>query len=302
MEPMPPMIHAYRSAEQALCVNSYLVEGDDGVVAVDAPLLVSDARAARARLDALGKPLAGVLITHPHPDHYNGVTELAGDLDVPVVALADVDREIRARDADKRAQWAPVFGDNWPKVTTFPNRVVPVDEPVELAGLRFRPMDLGPGESVSETVWLLDGQRPPIAFVGDLVFEDSHPYVADGTTAAWIDSLTRAQRLLDPATALYVGHATPVGHPTSVLQDQKSYLLMLREVVDRLAEGAGELTAAAKEELVETMTAYTGGARMSFLLEWGSDAVAAELGATRRAAAGTARSQTRSRTGPTPAT
>jgi glyoxylase-like metal-dependent hydrolase (beta-lactamase superfamily II) len=71
-----PTVHVYRSAERGIFVNSFLVEGDDAVVAVDAPLLLSDAHAFRARLDALRKPLAGVLITHPHPDHYNGVTQL----------------------------------------------------------------------------------------------------------------------------------------------------------------------------------------------------------------------------------
>jgi glyoxylase-like metal-dependent hydrolase (beta-lactamase superfamily II) len=278
MRPMAPMIHPYRSAENALCVNSYLVEGDDGVVAIDAPMFVTDARAYRARLDALGKPLAGVLITHPHPDHYNGLTELvAGHDDVPIIALIDVAEEIRARDPEKRARWVPVFGDNWPKTPTFPNQVVPSGKAVELAGLSFTPIDLGPGESVSETIWLLDASRPQIAFVGDLVFEGSHPYIGDGMTAAWIDALTRAQDLLDLAAVLYVGHGSPVGHPSSVLQDQKRYLLMLREAVRRLAGGAGELTADAKKELVELMTDYTGGARMPYLLEWGADALAAEL-------------------------
>lgn len=278
MRPIAPMIHAYRSAENALCVNSFLVEGDKGVVAIDAPMFVPDARAYRARLDALGKPLAGVLVTHPHPDHYNGITALvAGHDDVPIVALADVAQEIRVRDPEKRAQWVPVFGDNWPATVTFPNQIVPAGQAVELAGLHFTPIDLGPGESVSETIWLLDGQRPPIAFVGDLVFESSHPYIGDGTTAAWIDALTKAQDLLDPATILYVGHGTPVGLPTSVLADQKRYLFMLREAVRRLAGGASELSTAAKRELVALMTGYTGGARMPYLLEWGSDALAAEL-------------------------
>jgi glyoxylase-like metal-dependent hydrolase (beta-lactamase superfamily II) len=277
MSGLPPMIHPYRTAERALCVNSFLVEGEDAVVAIDAPMFVPDARAYRARLDALGKPLAGVLITHPHPDHYNGVTELVGDDNVPIIALADVDREIRARDPDKRAQWMPVFGDAWPKTSTFPNQIIPAEQPVELAGLRFVPLDFGPGESVSETVWLLDGYRPPIAFIGDLVFEGSHPYLGDGRTAAWISALTRAQELLDPAAILYVGHGGTTGHPTTVLQEQKRYLLMLREVVRRLAEGAGTLSTEAKAQLVAAMTAYTGGARMTYLLEWGSDALAAEL-------------------------
>jgi glyoxylase-like metal-dependent hydrolase (beta-lactamase superfamily II) len=273
------MIHPYRTAERALCVNSFLVEGQDEIVAVDSPMFVSDARAFRARLDALGKPLAGVLITHPHPDHYNGIGELVDDDALPIIALPDVDAEIRARDPEKRARWVPVFGDEWPKVTRFPNRVVAPGEAVELAGLRFTPVDFGTGESVSETVWLLDGPRPPIAFVGDLVFERTHPYLGDGTTAAWLDALARARETLDPASLLYVGHGTPVGLPTAVLQDQTCYLLMLREVVRRLAGGAGELTAEAKRQLVEMMTAFTGGARMPYLLEWGADALAAELAA-----------------------
>src|SRR5262249_41121629 len=138
-------------------------------------------------------------------------------------------------------------------------------------------IDLGPGESVSETIWMLNGLRPPIAFVGDLVFEGTHPYLGDGTTAAWIDALARAQELLDPAAVLYVGHGSPVGLPTAVLQEQKRYLLMIGEVVRRLARGATELAADQKRQLVEVMTAYTGGARMTYLLEWGSDALAAEL-------------------------
>jgi glyoxylase-like metal-dependent hydrolase (beta-lactamase superfamily II) len=272
-----PMIHPYRTAERALCVNSYLIEGEVAVVAVDGPMFVSDARAYRARLDALAKPLAGVLITHPHPDHYNGVTELVAGFDVPVIALADVDREIRARDDEKRARWAPLFGDEWPATSTFPNRIVQAGETVELAGLHFTSIDLGPGESISETIWVLDQLRPPIAFVGDLVFESTHTYLGDGMTAQWLASLTRAQQLLDPATILYTGHGTPIGHPTSILQDQKRYLLMIREVVRRLADGAPQLTDDAKANLVEVMTDYTGGAPMTYLLEWGSDALAAEL-------------------------
>ena len=73
---MAPIVHTYRSGETGLFVNSYLVEGTEGVVAIDAPLLLSDGRAFRARLEALRKPLLGVLVTHPHPDHYNTISEL----------------------------------------------------------------------------------------------------------------------------------------------------------------------------------------------------------------------------------
>ena len=137
----------YRSGETGLFVNSYLVEGANGVVAIDAPLLLSDGRAFRARLEALGKPLLGVLVTHPHPDHYNTITDLVAGEEVPVIAHHDVDREIRASDDSKRAQWGPMFGDEWPASATFPNRTVADEETVELGGLRFTAWDFGPCES-----------------------------------------------------------------------------------------------------------------------------------------------------------
>ena len=57
-----PVIHTYRAAEPGLFVNSYLVEGEAGVVVVDTSLLVSDIEALRARLRALNKPLLAILL------------------------------------------------------------------------------------------------------------------------------------------------------------------------------------------------------------------------------------------------
>ncbi len=56
-----PVVHTYRAGETGLCVNSYLVEAESGVVVVDTNLLVSDIAALRARLAALKKPLLAIL-------------------------------------------------------------------------------------------------------------------------------------------------------------------------------------------------------------------------------------------------
>jgi glyoxylase-like metal-dependent hydrolase (beta-lactamase superfamily II) len=271
---MKPIVHTYRSSERALFVQSYLVESDDAVVSIDAPMFVSDARAYRARLDALHKPLVGVLITHPHPDHYNGVTQLVDGYSVPILALPDVDLEIRERDAAKRTQWGPFFGDEWPPTSTFPTATVADRDQVELGGLRFTAIDAGPGESVSETIWRLDGDDPMV-FAGDVVYNGLHPYIADGMTAAWIESLDRTAELLDRSTTLYIGHGPAVG--VTALQDQKRYLLMLREVVRRIAGGSEHLEPDAADEVVHAMRDYTGGAPLEWLLTRGGDAVAAEL-------------------------
>jgi glyoxylase-like metal-dependent hydrolase (beta-lactamase superfamily II) len=270
---MAPIVHTYRSGESGLFVNSYLVEGADGVVAVDAPLLLSDGRAFRARLEALRKPLLGVLVTHPHPDHYNTITELLAGEDVPVIAHRDVDREIRANDDAKRAQWRPVFGDEWPASATFPNRTVADEESVSLADLRFTAWDFGPCESEGETVWLLgDGDT---AFVGDLAFNGTHAYLADGHTDAWLDAIDRAEEALAGVRTLYVGHGPPT--VPAVLADQRRYLLMAREAIGRVASGRAQLTEDEANRVASLMERYLPGAPLGWLVGAGASAVAAEL-------------------------
>src|SRR5688572_26932253 len=109
-----PIVHTHAASPQGILVNAYLVETEHGVVAIDSMLTVTDARALRARLEALGKPLLAVLLTHGHPDHYNGVTELAAGKPVPVLATRTADEVIRRYDADKEALWKPVFNEEWP--------------------------------------------------------------------------------------------------------------------------------------------------------------------------------------------
>jgi glyoxylase-like metal-dependent hydrolase (beta-lactamase superfamily II) len=266
-------VHTYHSGETGLFVNSYLVEGTEGVVAIDAPLLVSDGRAFRARLEALKKPLLGVLVTHPHPDHYNTITELLAGEEVPVIAHADVDREIRAKDDAKRAQWGPMFGDEWPASATFPNRTVADEEPVGLGDLRFTAWDFGTCESESETVWLLDGGD--IAFVGDLAFNGTHAYLADGHTDKWLDAIDRAEEALAGVHTLYVGHGAP-GVP-AVLADQRRYLLMAREAIGRVASGRAQLSEDEANRVASLMERYLPGAPLSWLVGAGASAVAAEL-------------------------
>jgi glyoxylase-like metal-dependent hydrolase (beta-lactamase superfamily II) len=270
---MAPIVHTYRSGETGLFVNSYLVEGGDGVVVVDAPLLVSDGRAFRARLEALSKPLLGVLVTHPHPDHYNTITGLLAGEQVPVIAHGDVDREIRAKDDAKRAQWGPMFGDEWPVAATFPNRTVADEESVELGDVRFTAWDFGPCESESETVWLLgDGD---IAFVGDLAFNGTHAYLADGHTHAWLDAIDRAQEALAGVRTLYVGHGPPA--PPAVLADQRRYLLMAREAIGRIAGGRAQLSEDEANRVTSLMERYLPGAPLAWLVAAGASAVAGEL-------------------------
>ena len=92
--------------------NSYIVEGESGVVVIDSLLTRDGGSKVRKRVDATGKELLAVIVTHGHPDHYGGITTLVDGLgDVPIVALQGVDDVIRRDDASKGERLAK-FGIN----------------------------------------------------------------------------------------------------------------------------------------------------------------------------------------------
>ena len=288
-KPTFPVIHRYAAGAQGLYVNAYLVETPHGVVAVDATLTESDSKAFRAKIDSIGKPLLAVLITHGHPDHYNGVTNLLAGQAVPppVLATAGVDSVIRANDAAKEQQWKPVFGDEWPAQRTFPSRIVRDGESVTFDGATFTVHPLGPGESYNDSYWVLQGTRgtrrnpgtPGAAFIGDVVLNGVHAYMADGHTAAWLANIERVRDALSPNMTVYPGHGDPGG--PEMLAWESNYLTTYRSAVAMLARGSATLDSTSKAALVVRMKQFLPSDRLEMLIGMGADPVAAELAQSR---------------------
>lgn len=268
-------VHTYTAAAPGLFVNSYLMEGADGVVLVDAGLLVSDARALAARAAALRKPLVAAFVTHPHPDHFNGLPYVVAD-DVPVYATPRAAKTIEETAAAKREQWQPTYGPEWPDRFRVPDRRLDGGGAVEVAGLRIQVHDVGAAESHADSYLVAEAGGKRAAFIGDLAFDGMHSYTADGHSGAWLRALDRVASDL-AAVPLYPGHGSP--GDIGLLARQRQYLLMYREAVGRLAGGEPSLADTQKAELTRTMSSYLPGAPLDWLVGLGADAVAAELAA-----------------------
>ncbi len=270
---MTPRIHVYTAPADKFFVNSFLIETDQGVIVVDTQFLVSTARELGARLDGLGKPLAAVIVTHPHPDHYNGLPVLMQSRPpVPVYANAATIEGIRATQADKRATWTPVYGADYPTIDGLPDHPVGAEETLVIAGAELRLIDLGPCECADNAMVHLPQANALIA--SDLIYNGAHPWLAEHRTAAWIDRLDEVKARFGDVGTVYAGHGSP--GPVTMFDEQRGYITDFRERVARDA-GARDLDSAAVEAIVADTKRGREDWALEGLIEMNARAVAQEL-------------------------
>jgi glyoxylase-like metal-dependent hydrolase (beta-lactamase superfamily II) len=265
------VVHRYQATGGGVPVNGYLVEGASGLVAVDATLTASDGKTLRAFADRLGKPLLGVVITHPHPDHYGGLAELVRDLEVPRFATAGVIEVARRDDPIKEKILRPMFGDEWPAQRAFPDAVVADGESVELEDITLRVMDLGPGESPHDSIWMLEGQDT--VFSADLVYNRMHCYLADGFYAEWLANIDRLLRDLPAQVTMRPGHGEACG--LEALAWQRDYL---ETVLDATRAADWSTPETAKSAVLDAARAYLPARDLEFLLALSLEPLANALG------------------------
>jgi len=244
-------------------------------------------------LDSINKPLLAVLLTHPHPDHVAGATYLvtpktssssSTPTHIPIISLESVEGIMNATEETKRIQWTPIFKEEWISKWTYPNQNVKDEEAVTFDGLTYRVHDLGPGgDSDANSIWILENE-PNVAFVGDLVFNGHHPYIADDHIFDWLKNLERARDLLANVTTIYPGHGG--SGSIELIDSQERYLLTYIDAVRELSGGNSTLTEKAKAELTERMEEFLPGGGLSFLIAQSADPVAEELASAATAANG----------------
>jgi glyoxylase-like metal-dependent hydrolase (beta-lactamase superfamily II) len=254
---------------QVMPVNSFVIHGPGGIVVIDGMLTISDARLVHRAISESGKPLAGVVITHPHPDHYAGVAELVGDHDVPIVATAAVDQVIRRDDDLKNTVVGPMMGDEWPTRRRFPNQTVAPNASVQLGGIELTVTEVGPGESEVDTIWQLDGT---VLFAGDVVYSGMHSYLADGHWREWLELLRGLEKELPSDAILHVGHGE-AGTKTLIAR-QRRYI---ETFVDAITANSEAVAAGDHARVLQAMQALLPTDDLLFLADLSIDPVLAKL-------------------------
>jgi glyoxylase-like metal-dependent hydrolase (beta-lactamase superfamily II) len=270
---MKPKIHVYTAPADKFFINSFLIETATGVIVVDTQFLVSTAEELGASLDRLGKPLAAIIITHPHPDHYNGLPVLMRNrAPVPVYANQATISGIKTSQSEKRAAWMPVYGADYPAADGLPDHPLGVDEILDIAGTQLRLVDIGPGECADNAIIHIPEADALIA--SDLIYNGAHPWLAEHRTSSWLRQLDDVQGRFGNIPNIYAGHGPP---GTGELFDiQRRYITDFRKLISRHAKYS-TLSAAAVEAIVEATALGREGWPLAGLIAMNASAVAEEL-------------------------
>lgn len=80
-------VHTYTAPEAGYLVNSQIIETEKHILIIDTQFLIKSAEEVFNFAKKIGKPIARVIVTHAHPDHWFGNSIFA---DCDIFALPQV--------------------------------------------------------------------------------------------------------------------------------------------------------------------------------------------------------------------
>ena len=217
--------------------NAGFVITQDRVVVIDAlgsPDLARQLLAEIKRRTPL--PVTDVIVTHFHADHIYGL-QVFKEAGARIWAHEAgkhylYSETAQARLAASRVDLAPwvdaqtllVFADEW----------LSTDRSLNLGGVTFQLMHLGPAHSLEDLVVYLPTLK--VLFAGDLMFRQRVPFVGQADSRHWQQALASLSSL--PVQWAVPGHGPATQNFTQDLQLTQDYLQYLRNSMSRaLDEG-----------------------------------------------------------------
>jgi glyoxylase-like metal-dependent hydrolase (beta-lactamase superfamily II) len=239
----PVKIHSYLSPTDGFHVNTQMIEGPTAVVIFDGQLLLPYAGEVASYVQALGKPVDRIILSHAHTDHWSGLQALTERFpDAPLFALDGVADQIRARGQGRLDSFRPIYGDRIATKVTIPTETI-TEGVQRIDGITYDFKRFVDAESDLQLAALLPEQKVLMAF--DLVFSpNEHLFTGADHFDHWMTVLEQLKALQGYDT-ITIGHDTPVNR--SAIDSTISYVKRAKEIHTASADAktySGSLKAA----------------------------------------------------------
>jgi glyoxylase-like metal-dependent hydrolase (beta-lactamase superfamily II) len=204
-----------------------------GLIEIDAPPSLEDARSWRASLLSMGGGNERILINlDAHPDRALGDRAM----ECPVIAQEKAGQIFRSRPSTFKAQGEET-GADWEGIQGLGNIrwILPEITFSQQMALHWGEeaviLEHHPGPSAGASWVILPGQK--IVFVGDAVLRNQPPFLAGSDLPAWIDTL---KLLLSSYRGWVVVSGRGGVAAVDVIRSQKDFLDQVQKKLDKLAQ------------------------------------------------------------------
>ena len=222
----PVKIHSYLSPADGFHVNTQMIEGPAAVVIFDGQLLLPYAGEVASYVQALGKPVDRIILSHAHTDHWSGLQVLTERFpDARVFALAGIADQLHARGQARLDSFRPIYGDRIATKVTVPTEII-AEGVQRIDGITYDFRRFVDAESDLQLAALLPEQKVLMAF--DLVFSpNEHAFTVVDHFDHWMIVLDQLKALQGYDT-ITIGHDTPVNR--SAIDSTISYVKRAKEI------------------------------------------------------------------------
>lgn len=227
------VFHVFTSPEVGELVNSHVVETPNSLVVIDVPLYKPFAEEFQAYIASIGKPVAKVLITHAHPDHWFSLSHFE---DHETYAFQEAIDEMAMLKDIAYSYHTSIHPDLVPDEIALPSQTIE-EGPIEVDGITFDLQKVLDAEATATMV--VEVPSVNTLLPQDLVYNRCHFYVATKTESgessigSWIEHLNRYRErgyeLVIP------GHGRPTD--SSIFDEAIDYLTFARGVVESAKNG-----------------------------------------------------------------
>lgn len=250
-------VDTFATSQASFMSSAHLIAGEQDAILVDAAFAKSDAQRLAGWVQASGKRLTTVFVTHAHPDHFLGLPVILEAFpEAKPVATPAVAASMKSVAPGYHQTYAPVYGDDlaadYALAEPLPGSVI------DLEGEAVRVIEVGAGEAdVSSALYV-----PSIRAIatGDQVFNGIHVWLVEYRPEGSLEGIRR-MREAGPIEIVLPGHGRPGG---AELFDENE-----RYIRDFMTAAAG---AGTKDEGVATMLETYGDYELPVILDLGMQA------------------------------
>jgi glyoxylase-like metal-dependent hydrolase (beta-lactamase superfamily II) len=210
-------------------VNSYWIEGPDEILVFDTQRSVALAERVVAAIEATGKPVTTIVISHYDPDHFGGLQAFIEAFPDAELLMAESVAEQIGRDLSGYVErLRETQGDAY-RAPPEPARLIEHREELTVSDVPIVVHLLTDTEAETITMLAIPSERAVLA--SDIVANRMHPDFADADIDSWPRALDRLTRDFSGFT-LYPGHGEP-GPVNLLAANQVAYLSFVRSQVER---------------------------------------------------------------------